>query len=93
MGDLGVSNVNRDYIVNYDTGEIISVEAIYMGNVENHTIQDLINSELDASVTVVNGEYDSEKETKQNLKSEIIHSRHPIISVYKIMFRARCRIK
>lgn len=70
MGDLGVSNVNRDYIVNYDTGEIISVEAIYMGNVENHTIQDLIDSELDASVTVVNGEYDSEKGVNKPLVSK-----------------------
>ena len=58
---LGVENVTRDYIVNYDTAEVISKEPIYMDEKEMYTIEDLIENELNGELLTKNGEYDEIK--------------------------------
>ncbi|MBR2430968.1 MAG: hypothetical protein IKK43_01100, partial [Clostridia bacterium] len=68
--ELGVENVTRDYIVNYDTGEVISREPIYMGNKELYTIQDLIENELKGELLTKVGEYNEEKGVNKPILAE-----------------------
>ena len=59
--ELGVTNVNREYIVNYNTGEVVSKDPIYMDDKELYTIEDLIETELNGELLTKTGEYDEEK--------------------------------
>lgn len=58
---LGLSNVTRDYVVNYSTGEVISKNAILLESKQIYTLEELIRSELDNELLAQTGEYDEEK--------------------------------
>ena len=67
---LGVSNVARDYIDNYSTGEVVSKEPIYIGNQPLYTLEDLIQNELDIEVLTKQGEYDEVKGVNKPIVSQ-----------------------
>lgn len=67
---LGVSNVDRDYIVNYSTGEVVSKEPIYIENQPLYTLEDLIQNELDIEVLTKQGEYDEVKGVNKPIVTE-----------------------
>lgn len=58
---LGLSNVTREYIVNYSTGEVISKDVILLDNKPIYTLEELIKNQLDTELLSQTGEYDEEK--------------------------------
>lgn len=58
---LGLSNVTREYIVNYSTGEVISKDVILLDNKPIYTLEELIKNQLDTELLAQTGEYDEEK--------------------------------
>ncbi|MBO5179323.1 MAG: hypothetical protein J6B87_03155 [Clostridia bacterium] len=68
--ELGVSNVTREYVVNYETGEIVSKEPIYMEEKVVYTIQQLIENELNGELLTKSGEYDEEKGVNKPILTE-----------------------
>lgn len=58
---LGVDNVSRAYLLNYDTGEIISKEPLYLEGKEAYTLNDIIESQLKGDLLTKTGEYDAKK--------------------------------
>lgn len=61
LSTLGIRSAMRDYIVNYNTGEVISKEPIYLEEQIVYTIDELLQAEMDTHVATSKGEYDSEK--------------------------------
>lgn len=61
VNSLRVTNVTRDYIVRYDTEEIISKDPIYIGEKAIYTIEQLVENELNGELITKEGEYDKDK--------------------------------
>lgn len=58
---LGLTNVTRDYVVNYSSGQVVSKNAIYLNEKSIYTLNELIESELQGEFMSQVGEYDEEK--------------------------------
>lgn len=56
--ELGLENIKKDYIINYDTGEVVSLNPIYFQNEVYYTSTDLKKASGVADVTVSSDDYD-----------------------------------
>ncbi len=61
---LGVSSVMHDYVINYDTGEIITIEPYIINDKEVYTRKDLIEAETGNTTTAL-AEYDEVKKVNK----------------------------
>ena len=61
LATLGIRSVTREYIINYNTGEVISKEPIFLEEQVVYTIEELLQAEMEDHVSTAKGEYDEEK--------------------------------
>lgn len=58
---LGLTNVTREYVVNYSNGEVVSKKAIYLNEKSLYTLDELIRNELEGELLEQTGEYNDAK--------------------------------
>ncbi len=71
---LGINSTSRDYIVNYNTGEVLVTEPYIINHKEVYTKAELITEETDSSVSGI-AEYD---EAKRVNKPVLLHGMLPV---------------